>query len=283
MLSPHYYKNYFFTRNHQFLFFLLCCNCYSEPNRYNLKQDTAPLLKINAARVPNAIPRKEALSRYGNPPHYKVLGKRYSVLKTATDYREKGIASWYGMKFHTYLTSNREVYDMFKMTAAHRTLPIPTYVRVTNLNNQRSIIVRVNDRGPFVAGRIIDLSYVAAHKLDMLKTGTAPVEVKAITSKKLFMVSRLLTPYDSSKLPKIVTQKIWLQVGSFRIRKNAEYNAQKIARLTGKTVKIQSVKQSYFVLYRVVIGPFENLVQTKPVRVKLQNQGFEHILIKYSK
>ena len=130
--------------------------------------------------IPDAVPRYEPRSIYGNPPFYDVFGKRYYVLSSSADYVERGVASWYGPGFHKVLTSTRETYDMYGMTAAHKTLPLPCYVRVTNLQNGRSIVVRVNDRGPFVGNRIIDLSYTAAAKLDMLRNGTAMVEVRTV-------------------------------------------------------------------------------------------------------
>ena len=149
----------------------------------NKAQDGPPRSGSVAGRgLPDdPVPRREAKSRYGNGPVYEVLGKRYTVLPSAVGYKERGVASWYGDKFHGNLTSNREVYDMHAMTAAHKTLPLPTYVRVRNLSNGNMIIVRVNDRGPFVSNRIIDLSYSAAKKLDMIGTGTSLVEVEAIT------------------------------------------------------------------------------------------------------
>ncbi len=131
-------------------------------------------------QVPDAVPRVEPLSRYGNPPFYDVFGKRYFVLSSSVGYVERGVASWYGPGFHKIRTSAGEPYDMYGMTAAHKTLPLPAYVRVTNLQNGRSVVVRVNDRGPFVGNRIIDLSYTAAAKLDMLRDGTAMVEVRSI-------------------------------------------------------------------------------------------------------
>jgi rare lipoprotein A len=130
--------------------------------------------------VPDAVPRIEPRSIYGNPPSYEVFGKRYYVMASSVGYVERGVASWYGPGFHQALTSVREPYDMYGMTAAHKTLPLPAYVRVTNLQNGRSCVVRVNDRGPFVGNRIIDLSYTAAAKLDMLRDGTAMVEVRAL-------------------------------------------------------------------------------------------------------
>ena len=134
-----------------------------------------------AARdIPDALPRYEPRSAYGNPPFYDVFGKRYFVLSSSTDYIERGVASWYGPGFHKIRTSTGEIYDMYGMSAAHKTLPLPAYVRVTNLQNGRSVVVRVNDRGPFVGNRIIDLSYTAAAKLDMLRNGTAMVEVRSV-------------------------------------------------------------------------------------------------------
>jgi rare lipoprotein A len=132
------------------------------------------------ATVPDAVPRIEARARYGNPPFYDVFGKRYYVLSSSVGYWERGVASWYGPGFHKVRTSIGEPYDMYAMTAAHKTLPLPAYVRVTNLQNGRSVVVRVNDRGPFVGNRIIDLSYTAAAKLDMLRNGTAMVDVRTI-------------------------------------------------------------------------------------------------------
>jgi len=127
--------------------------------------DSGPSGYVDVSGIPDAIPRNEPLSRGGNQASYEVFGKRYYVLNSAEGFTERGVASWYGNKFHGNQTSNGEIYDMYAMTAAHKRLPLPSYVRVTNLKNQRSVVVRVNDRGPFHKGRIIDLSYVAAKKL----------------------------------------------------------------------------------------------------------------------
>lgn len=130
--------------------------------------------------VPDVVPRYEPRARNGNPPFYDVMGKRYFVLSSGVGYVERGVASWYGPGFHKVRTSIGEPYDMYAMTAAHKTLPLPAYVRVTNLQNGLSIVVRVNDRGPFVGNRIIDLSYTAASKIGMLRNGTAMVEVRSL-------------------------------------------------------------------------------------------------------
>ncbi len=133
------------------------------------------------ASIPDAVPRVEPRSRSGNPASYVVFGQRYHVQASAAGHVERGTASWYGPGFHAARTSSGESYDMYAMTAAHKTLPIPAYARVTNLSNGRSVVVRINDRGPFVGGRIVDLSYTAAWKLDMLRTGTAPVELRVLS------------------------------------------------------------------------------------------------------
>jgi rare lipoprotein A len=144
------------------------------------KKDGPPPYHVDASRIHNAVPRPEPLSKYGNMPVYSVFGKSYHTLRSSKYYSKVGVASWYGIKFHERHTSSGERYNMLAMTAAHKTLPLPTYVEVTNLRNHRKIIVKVNDRGPFESNRLIDLSYVAAIKLGMIGHGTALVSVKAI-------------------------------------------------------------------------------------------------------
>ncbi len=167
------------------------------------------------AAIPDAVPRFEPRSRNGNPPFYDVLGRRYAVLPTANGYVERGVASWYGPGFHGVSTSMGEPYDMYGMTAAHKTLPIPCYARVTNLSNGRSVVVRINDRGPFVANRLIDLSYTAAAKLDMLRGGTAMVEVRVVTPDD--PQSQALT--RASEAPPPI---LYVQAGAFAVAANAE-------------------------------------------------------------
>jgi rare lipoprotein A len=148
--------------------------------RYAMSGDAYPMDPPDVSRIPDAVPRVEPPSRGGNRPTYEVWGKTYRVLPDASGYARQGTASWYGEKFHGYATSNGEIYDMYKMTAAHRSLPLPSYVRVTSQENGRSVIVRVNDRGPFHNDREIDLSYAAAARLDILDHGTGRVKVEAI-------------------------------------------------------------------------------------------------------
>ncbi|MFY0990365.1 septal ring lytic transglycosylase RlpA family protein [Halomonas sp. C05BenzN] len=152
----------------------------ADGERYTMAGDAYPQEPPDVSRVPDATPRIEPPSRGGNRPTYEVWGKTYRVLPDARGYARQGTASWYGEKFHGYATSNGEIYDMYKMSAAHRSLPLPSYVRVTSLENGNSVIVRVNDRGPFHSDREIDLSYAAAARLDILDRGTGPVKVEAI-------------------------------------------------------------------------------------------------------
>ncbi len=160
---------------------------------------TTPPAVATPPTIPDAVPKVEPLSRYGNPPYYEVFGKRYYVLSSSVAYLERGVASWYGPGFHQVRTSSGETYDMYAMTAAHKTLPLPAYVRVTNLQNGKSVVVRVNDRGPFVGNRIIDLSYTAAARLDMLRNGTAMVEVRGIDPRA--PLTDLTTPITAAATP----------------------------------------------------------------------------------
>jgi rare lipoprotein A len=211
-------------------------------------------------KVPDATPRQEPRSAKGNPPFYDVLGKRYFVMADAAGYVERGIASWYGPGFHEAATSNGERYDMYAMTAAHKTLPLPTYVQVTNLKNGRSIVVRVNDRGPFKEGRIIDLSYTAASKLDMLRAGTEFVEVRALTS--------LATPTAPA-----AGSGIFVQAGAF----SAESNAMELLeRLRTKGVQNGFVRQDDVdgrKLYRLRIGPIPSVPEFDRVVQRLKSLG----------
>ena len=159
--------------------------------------DSAPKRRLDASKITDAVPRVEAKSARGNHSPYTVFGQQYRVWPSVEGYRQRGEASWYGVKFHGRLTSSGERYDMYKMTAAHKHLPLPSYVEVKNLDNGRRTIVRVNDRGPFHGGRIIDLSYAAATKLGMLKKGTARVEVVALDPREWRRQQRM----DKRKAP----------------------------------------------------------------------------------
>lgn len=237
-----------------------------------------------STRIPDlpgdAVPRPEPRSKYGNGPVYEVLGKRYTVMPSADGYRERGVASWYGNKFHGNLTSNREIYDMYAMTAAHKTLPLPTYVHVRNLRNNKSIVVRVNDRGPFVHNRIIDLSYSAALKLDMITDGTSLVEVTAINFEQPQgdRPTRISTPSAPSAEPAAMTapvtnNNVYVQVGAFGDRSNAERRLEALSLAKIDSAFIHEERSTDRVLYRVRIGPVADVVQYDVLVEELENIG----------
>lgn len=168
-------------RAYPILLLLLLAGCSSTPSneRYDITDDVAPESSPTLDHIEDAQPRYESKSLAGNKD-YTLRGQDYKIVDTKAEFSEEGYASWYGQKFHGHKTSNGEIYDMYSMTAAHKTLPLPSYVKVTNTNNGKSAIVRVNDRGPFHEGRIIDLSMAAAAKLDVIKHGTSPVKIELI-------------------------------------------------------------------------------------------------------
>ena len=237
--------------------------------------DSAPKKKIDVETIPNAIPKREPKSRYGNPKSYVVFGKRYYVMDSGKGYIEKGIASWYGTKFHGRRTSSGETYDMYAMTAAHKSLPLPTYVKVTNLSNDKFIVVKVNDRGPFHENRIIDLSYTAAIKLDIIQKGTGLVEVKAIDPEE---------PKEDNlvKDDKISTQdtSFYIQVGTFSKLESAKILKQKLGSFGDNLIKISNVIVSGNTLFRVRIGPFTDTKLSDSIVSKLSDFGiFEHRIV----
>jgi rare lipoprotein A len=225
---------------------------------------SAPAGKPDLAAIPDAVPRYELKSRHGNPPFYDVQGKRYFVLTSADGYVERGVASWYGPTFHGVNTSMGEPYDMYAMTAAHKTLPLPAYARVTNLKNGRSIVVRINDRGPFVANRIIDLSYTAAAKLDMLREGTTLVEVRALTP---------AAPDTLTRAAALPPPDIYIQAGAFADEGNAQ---RLLARLRAASVPGASVVPPLATqsrLYRVRVGPITGVAQFDELAARLSALG----------
>lgn len=194
-------------------------------------KDDGPGDKVpdNLAAIPDAQPRIEPLNRFANRP-YEVFGKRYVPLASVQPFRQRGMASWYGRRFHGQKTSSGEPYDMYAMTAAHATLPIPSYARVTRVATGKSVVVRINDRGPFHAGRIIDLSYAAAHRLGIVQVGSGEVEVEAIVPGQAETAPvAAAAASDNASTPDRVARAdaspppgIFLQVGAFASRENAE-------------------------------------------------------------
>lgn len=226
------------------------------------------------ARVPDAVPRVEPRSKYGNMKTYEVFGKRYYVLNSSKGFKQQGIASWYGKKFHGRKTSSGEIYDMYAMTAAHKTLPLPTYVEVKNLKNGKKAVVRVNDRGPFHDNRIIDLSYTAALKLDLAQTGTGLVEVRAIDPRSY---SRGGAPVRSGGRPsKSEGSDFYIQVGAFANYDSARKLKSKLAPLRQR-IRIARTKVNRKTLYRVQVGPLRSVEKADDIASRLGRFGIhEH-------
>ncbi|TVP57738.1 MAG: septal ring lytic transglycosylase RlpA family protein [Halomonadaceae bacterium] len=242
-------------------------------SRYTMDQDTAgdrDDFDISTLVVPQ--PRYEPRSRGGNFSPYTVWGETYEVMDSAVGYREEGIASWYGAKFHGHKTSNGEIYDMYTLTAAHKSLPLPTYARVTNLDNGKSTIVRVNDRGPFHGDRMIDLSYAAAKMLGFQGQGTARVEVEALATEpdnsprstaagaepvalESVDINRSNT-HSEAPDPSGNSQQLFVQVGAFGQVAAAETLKQQLESLVQSPVQI--VANSDGTLHRVRVGPMAN-------------------------
>jgi rare lipoprotein A len=197
----------------------------------------------------------EPLSRYGNPEFYVVDGIRYVPLKTSAGYVERGIASWYGPDFHGELTSTRESYDMYQMSGAHKTLPLPCWVEVTNLENGRKVRLRLNDRGPFKDNRIIDLSYAAALKLDVVQKGTAFVEVRAVAGPSGAPVRVAAAPAPATG----TTPRMYLQVGAFGERANADRMRLELEPALGAPVRVFEDTAHAPPLYKVQLGPIRDV------------------------
>lgn len=218
-------------------------------NRYTQVQDGAPK-KQKQISFKEPVPAKEPLSRYGNPTEYYVDGKAYKVMRSSSGYKTRGTASWYGTKFHKQRTSSGEPYDMYVMSAAHKTLPLPTYVRVKNLNNGKIAVVKVNDRGPFHSDRIIDLSYAAALKIGVYPKGTAPVEIET-----------LMGPAGQAHY--------YLQAGAFSSEAFAKQLKNKLGRITPSPVSIEHYQHHYIVR----VGPFGNKNMADSLKQKLASNG----------
>jgi rare lipoprotein A len=263
--------------------------------------------------VPDAVPKVEPRSRYGNPASYVVFGQRYHVMPASDGYVERGIASWYGDKFHGKRTSSGDPYDMYGMTAAHKTLPLPTYARVTNLQNGRSIVVKINDRGPFARNRIIDLTYTGAAKLGLLGAGTGLVEVRALDPRRpdpgptLLMAQNtapaprpapkpapaaaarqtapalldaLIPPAHADDMPPAPTARatasptLYLQIGAFASRDNAEQLRHKLSTTARMPgIHISEAVSNQRPIYRVRIGPLASAAEADRVSGELARYG----------
>lgn len=267
--------------------------------RYAMSGDAYPLEPPDVSRVPDAVPRREAPSRGGNRSTYEVWGKTYRVLPEARGYARQGTASWYGEKFHGYATSNGEIYDMYKMSAAHRSLPLPSFVRVTSLDNDRSVIVRVNDRGPFHSDREIDLSYAAAARLDILDRGTGRVRVEAIdverwlaengtgASSKAAAPSRRVDFQETGSAGASSTddlpgddrptdgRPLYLQIAALGSAENARNLKRELEDSLSHPVRVASARG----MHRVQVGPLSGADQLDPMRDALRRAGFAEALV----
>ena len=233
------------------------------------EQDRAPnFIPADLMAIPNATPRFEQQTRAGNPPEYEVLGKRYRTLSRSHQYQALGVASWYGTKFHGKKTANGETYDMFAMTAAHKTLPIPSYVKVTNLVNKRFVILRINDRGPFHDNRIIDLSYTAAAKLDILKKGTGFVRVQSINTTKAS------TQSPQHPLFSETNNNVYLQVGAFQHLDNAKLLQKKLSHKHLPNSRIVSTTNAQQLMHKLQFGPITSVNEADRLMQRLKKTGY---------
>lgn len=243
------------------LFFIsLCCLGLAACATY--ERDGPPDRQVDISKIKNPKPHVLPLSKSGNPKRYTINGKTYHPLRSSRGYHAVGYASWYGTKFDGQLTASGERYDMFKMTAANKVLPIPCYIRVTNLKNHRSIIVKVNDRGPFRRNRIIDLSYVAALKIGMFKHGTALVSVVAIDPRK--------------SIKKQGMKNLYVQAGAFSHKQYAQELAAKLARATHYPTRQNEITVNNRHLTRVYVGPLNTVAVALKVSKQLQHLGIKH-------
>jgi rare lipoprotein A len=257
---------------------VLLAACAGEAPRVEEPADGPSTTDLKPGDVADAVPRAEPLARYGNHSPYEVFGRKYHVLPSSKGYHERGTASWYGSKFHGRRTSSGEPYDMHLATAAHKSLPLPTYAEVTNLDNGRKVIVKINDRGPFKDGRIIDLSYGAALRLGMIPTGTARVDVRAID---VDASDRFVAQDTQPAVPRAQPAAAgndpgseagtWLQAGAYGRREGAEELAGQLRRADLNPVSIQDVDQ----LFRVWLGPYSNAAEVESVIRKAIELGFE--------
>jgi rare lipoprotein A len=255
------------------LMLLSACGTLTRPGGYYEDDGPEASPPADIANIPDAVPKAEPRSASGNKP-YSVYGVTYTPLADTSGYRERGVASWYGKKFHGRRTSSGEPYDMYAMTAAHKTLPLPSYVRVRNLQNDRSVVVRVNDRGPFLHNRLIDLSYAAAARLGILGTGTGVVEVEAVGPDE--PATQVVKTYPLQLIPPAaaaeeisaapapaVSPKLYLQVGAFTQRDNAVSLRDRLEREALRPIFVQSSQANGGAdaapVYRVRIGPLASV------------------------
>ncbi len=246
------------------IIFLLTA-CTGSDSRYSISDDVSPDNPIALDHIEDAHPRFEPFSPGGNKD-YTLRGNLYNIIKKPQGFKQSGQASWYGKKFHGHLTSNGEVYDMYSMSAAHKTLPIPCYVKVTNKDNGKTTIVRVNDRGPFHPGRIIDLSYAAAYKLDVIKTGVANVEIEYISVK-----APVDQPYKAAQFSGYLIQTA---------SSSHEEKSRTLAENISQTLALETYVESDGNSFRILVGPFSEYYETTNALQKLKANGYPQAFIR---
>jgi len=234
-----------------------------QATRYGQARDAAPLRAIRPEDVADAVPRPDPILALGNQTPYTVDGVTYEVLRDYAHYRETGTASWYGSKFDGHETSNGEIFDVYAASAAHKTLPIPVYARVTNLDNGRSVVVRINDRGPFHSDRLIDLSYGAAVKLGFMQVGTAPVAVEVID---------VAGVDDLRDAPGSYYR--YLQLGAFGSEAAARRLQEEVQSFLQAPVVVSAVAAAGGNLYRVRVGPVASGEELVLVQQQLRDGGY---------
>jgi rare lipoprotein A len=247
---------------------LLLASCAGEQTQVEEPGDGPSMTDLMPQDVADAVPQPEPLARYGNHSPYEVFGKKYYVLPSNKGYHERGVASWYGSKFHGRRTSSGEPYDMHLATAAHKSLPLPTYAEVTNLDNGKKVVVKINDRGPFKHDRLIDMSYGAALRLGMIGTGTARVDVRVIDVSRETPAATYTADAGSQGTDEDAT---WLQAGAYGKREGAEQLARQLERARLSPVSIHDVGN----LFRVWLGPYASSVEVESVISKAIELGFE--------
>jgi len=247
---------------------LLLASCAGKKPQVEEPADGPSTTDLRAEDVADAVPQAEPLARYGNHSPYEVFGKKYYVLPSSKGYHEKGVASWYGSKFHGRRTSSGEPYDMHLATAAHKSLPLPAYAEITNLDNGKKVIVKINDRGPFKDGRLIDMSYGAALRLGMTGTGTARVDVRVIdVSEGVPIASNTADANSQGTEP----DGTWLQAGAYGKREGAERLAGLLEQASLNPVSIHDIGD----LFRVWLGPYASAAEVESVISRAIELGFD--------
>jgi rare lipoprotein A len=224
------------------------------------------------------VPRVEPLSRYGNPPFYEVNGQRYQVMREAVGFEETGVGSWYGSKFHGRRTSSGEIFDMYQFTAAHPRLPLPSFVEVTNLENNRSLIVRVNDRGPFAHNRVIDLSYAAAKQLGYSEQGTARMQLRVITPELADQPTPEEQPYEFTDHAGR-REHIYLQLGAFGDADNARALGERLKSAGYGPIVLDQTMAEDILLHRLRIGPLDSTAEADNIAERLAVRGIQAVIV----